>query len=269
MDQTVLICPLGWERDRASLLAIDLRVHRVYLLYQPEYPDTKRYADAVAKDLKGKDTEVVRIELTGAVVTREFDWLLFNVARTIVDEHSKQNIIYVSMSASSKVAAAATTIAAMFHREKIKTLIYVVPSSYSIQAKDPAKSFREHGLGVGIARRYFLPLFHIERPADPILGTVISLYENGPMKYGKLLETLKAAKVPGFEGVKIPSMDEPQKRRLAISKWTARLRRNILDPVEGLYVETGRSHEGPEKLVRLTIEGQQLAILSGRVLSLR
>lgn len=269
MDQTVLIAPIGWERDRASLLALDLRVHRTYLLYQPAFLDTKRYADTISNDLEDKDVEVIRKELVGPQITREFDWLLFNIAKIIVDEHTKKNTIYINMSSSNKIAAAAATIAAMFHREKIKNLIYVVPSNYSIRTENPSISFREHGLGIGMSGCQYLPLFYLERPSEPILKIIVELYEKGPMKYGHLLQELSRIRGSGFESVEIPPITDPIRRKRAISKWTVRLRRDILDPVDQLYLETVPSHEGPEKKVQLTMDGQQLAILSGMASTLK
>ncbi len=265
MDQTVLITPLGWERDRASLLARDLRVHRAYLLYRTDHTENNKFVNLVKKDLDDNGTEIKLVELNN---TREFESVMFNVSKIIVEEHMQQNIVYVNMSASGKIAAAATTIAAMFHKDKIKSLIYVSASRYAFQDGDPAKAFKEHGLVIGMSGRYSPPLFHIERPSESILKTIIVLYEKGPMKYGKLLETLTELKVPGFEFFELPHVRDFNRKR-EISKWTARLRRNILDPVEKLYIETVPSHEGPERVVRLTREGEHLAILTGMVSKLK
>jgi hypothetical protein len=265
MDQTVLITPLGWERDRASFLAQDLRVHKAYLLYRTDHEENHKFVDMVKKDLKEIGTEVKLVELTN---TREFESVMFNVSKIIVEEHKKQNIVYVNMSASGKIAAAASTIAAMFHKDKIKSLIYVSASRYAFQDEDPKKAFNEHGLVIGTKGRYSPPLFHIERPKEPILGAIVELYEKGPMKYGKLLETLTEHKVPGFESVNYPPTSDFNNRKLQISKWTGRLRRRILDPADK-YIEIVPSHEGPEKVVRLTREGEHLAILTGMVSALK
>lgn len=265
MDQTVLITPLGWERDRASLLAQDLRVHRAYLLYRTDHMENRKFVAMVKKDLEDKGTEVKLVELNN---TREFESVMLNVSKIIVEENTKQNIVYVNMSASGKIAAAATTIASMFHRDKIKSLIYVAASKYAFQEKDPMKAFNEHGLVIGMAGRYSPPLFHIERPPEPILGAIVELYESGPMKYSKLLDALTEQKVPGFESVNYPPTSDFSNRKREISKWTGRLRRRILDPAEK-YIEIVSSHEGPEKVVRLTREGEHLAILTGMVSSLK
>lgn len=266
MDQTVLITPLGWERDRASLLARDLRVHRAYLLYRTDHAETGKFVDMVKNDLEEIGTEVKLVELTN---TREFESVMLNVSKIIVEEHKQQNIVYINMSASGKIAAAASTIASMFHRDKIKNLIYVAASGYAFQENGSTKAFDEHGLAIGTEGRYSLPLFYIERPPEPILKAIIELYEKGPMKYGKLLEVLTELRVPGFESVKIPPVNDFIKRKREISKWTGRLRRRILDPVEKLYIEIVPSHEGPEKIVRLTREGEHLAILTGMVSALK
>jgi hypothetical protein len=269
MDQTVIIIPLGWERDRATLLAQDLRVHRAYLLHRTDHLETVRFAGLVRKDLEACHTEVITVGLSEPHTTLEFEWLLFNIARIIVDETAKKNIVYVNMSASGKVAAAAATIAAMFHKDKVKSLIYVVPSTYAVQAKDPVKTFNDHGLAKGISGRYFLPLFHMQKPPEASLQAIIAIYENGPMKYDRLLEELGKLGVEGFESIKIPPLEDPVLRKREISRWTGRLRRSAIDPVEGLYLETAPSREGPEKIVRLTREGQKLAILTGQVSTLK
>lgn len=265
MDQTVLITPLGWERDRASFLAQDLRVHKAYLLYRTDHEENHKFVEMVKTDLERIGTEIELVKLDNS---REFESVLFNISKIIVEEHSKQNIVYVNMSASGKIAAAASTIAAMFHKDKIKSLIYVAASRYAFQDKDPMKAFNEHGLVIGAKGRYSPPLFHIERPKEPILCAIVELYERGPMKYSKLLDTLAEHKVPGFESVNYPPTSDFNNRKLQISKWTGRLKRRILDPAEK-YIEIVPSHEGPEKVVRLTREGEHLAILTGMVSALK
>lgn len=264
MDQTVLITPLGWERDRASCLGQELRIHKAYLLYRTDHSENKYFADLVKNDLEDNGTEVIQVNLEN---NSEFESVLFNVSKIIVQEYAENNIIYVNMSASGKIAAAATTIASMFHREKIQSLIYVSAENYSVHHKDSG-AYKKHGLAIGMSKRYSPPLFHIERPSDPILKTIIALYENGPMKYEKILTTLKEHEVPGYESFEYPSSHK-YTRKKEISRWTARLRRNILNPVENLYIEITPSHEGPEKMVNLTREGEYLAILTGMVSSLK
>ena len=265
MDQTVLITPLGWERDRASYLGQELRVHKTYLLFRTDHKENRYFADMVKKDLIEKGTEVLSIDLDN---NREFESVLMNVSKLIVQEYEEQNIIYVNMSASGKIAAAAATIASMFHRDKIKSLIYVSAQSYSVHEKNSEKAFKEHGLVIGMAKRYSPPLFHIERPSEQILKTIIALYENGPMKYEELLKTLKEQNVSGFESFEYPPLDDFTRKR-EITKWTARLRRNIVKPVENLYIKTSPSYQGPLKELRLTREGKYLAILTGMVSSLK
>lgn len=266
MDQTVLITPLGWERDRASCLGQELRVHRMYLLYRTDHEENHYFADKVKKDLEDNGTEIIKVYLDN---TREFESVLLNVSKLIVQEYEQQNIVYVNMSASGKIAAAAATIASMFHRDKIKSLIYFSAKSYSVHHDGKSDSaFKEHGLAIGMANRYSPPLFHIERPSESILKTIIILYKNKPLKYEELLKILKDQKIAGFESFEYPPINN-YKRKREISKWTARLRRNILNPVEDLYIKTSPSHQGPEKKVKLTREGEYLAILSGKVSSLK
>lgn len=265
MDQTVLITPLGWERDRASLLAQDLRIHRAYLLYRTDHEENHKFVAMVKSDLEKIGTE---IRLVGLDNSREFESVMLGVSKIIVEEHKQQNIVYVNMSASGKIAAAAATIAAMFHRDKIKSLIYVAASRYAFQDGEPKKAFNEHGLVIGMAGRYSPPLFHIERPPEPILSAIVELYEKGPLKYSKLLEILAEYNLPGFELVNLPPTSDFSNRKRQISKWTGRLRRRILDPAEK-YIEIVPSHEGPEKVVKLTREGEHLAILTGMVSALK
>lgn len=265
MDQTILITPLGWERDRASYLGQELRVHKAYLLFRTDHKENCNFANMVKKDLVDNGTKVISIYLDN---NREFESVLLNVSKLIVQESEEQNIVYVNMSASGKIAAAAATIASMFHRDKIKSLIYVSAQSYSVHEKDPDKAFREHGLAIGMANRYSPPLFHIERPSEQILKTIIALYENGSMKYEELLKILKEQNVSGFESFEYPPLENFTRKR-EITKWTARLRRNIVKPVENLYIKTSPSHQGPEKVLRLTREGKYLAILTGMVSSLK
>jgi hypothetical protein len=82
------------------------------------------------------------------------------------------------------------------------------------------------------------------------------------------LEILAKYKVSGFELVNLPPTSDFSNRKRQISKWTGRLRRRILDPAEK-YIEIAPSHEGPEKIVKLTREGEHLAILTGMVSALK
>lgn len=264
-----MITPLGWERDRATLLALSLRVHRVHLLYRTDHEETAKFVTLVRSDLESAKTEVRTVELGGTESTREFEWLLFHVARLIVEEHERQNIVYVNMSASGKVAAAAATIAAMFHRDKVKALIHVRPSRYAVESDDVVASYREHGLAIGLGGLYYMPLFHIDRPPVGALEAAVVLYEHGPMKYATLIEQLRDRKVSGFEDFRLPPLGEAEERKKEITKWTARLKRSITEPFDGTYFETIPSRSGPDKLLRLTPQGYHLALLTGKVSKLK
>ncbi len=283
MEEIVHVIPMGWEKSRVIEPLKYVPARRAYLLYRTDHPTSVRFADRAATELDGNGVEVRRVPLVdqpGAKLTREFDLLLFHISRIVMEESGKRNRVYLNISASGKIAAAACFLVGMYHWDRIAAIYYARPRRYTVEEKDPKKAFEEWGLSIGMAGIEYLPKFKLERPSADGLHLLAVLYERGPLPYLGLLQTLREYHQRlRLEGAKdsLTPFAEFDVRRLAnpkrrsseqseLNSWVAKLKRYALDGlVQGQYVELRPSHEGPTKLVDLTEHGRYAALLSGFV----
>ena len=270
MEEIVHIVPLGWEIDRATEPIKKMKAHRVYLLYRDDHELIPHFIGEVKENLKAEKVEVIDVTVDGK---REFEEVLLHVSRIIVNEATNHSRIHINISASGKIDAAAASLAGMYHSDKIGSLYYVVPSSYSVEEEEPKKSFMEHGLSVGMKDIYNPPNFEIKRPKPESLFVLTYLYENGPQTYKSIINALKKADYEPFNMMDIPEGSSPEMKRNAkkeINKWTMKLRRLILEGlVDEGYVQLKPSYHGKRTLVDLTKNGEYAAILSGKVSKLK
>ena len=105
MEEIVHIAPVGWERSRIVEPIKSLKAHRVFILYRPDYQQNYKFVDKIIKDLKNENVEVIRKIIDKY---KELDSLLFHIGKIIISEYFEQNKIYLNLSSSGKIAAAAT-----------------------------------------------------------------------------------------------------------------------------------------------------------------
>jgi hypothetical protein len=160
------------------------------------------------------------------------------------------------MSAAGKIAAAASTLAAMAHVPRGRGIVYYVrPEGYT----DSVQARRKHGLSRGMkGEPIALPRFELRLPSSEgqlILRELLAKRPNA-LSYKQLIYLLRDSKARGFENAKYEK-DTPreEKNRLNVT-----LNKRILQKLlsEGLAeVET----HGRSRKVRLTGEGEYLAYL--------
>lgn len=270
MEEIVHIVPIGWEIDRAVEPIKKMKAHRVYLLHRIDHQLNYNFVKKVEDQLKKEKIEVIDIQLESQ---GRFEELLFHISRIIVTEASKKSRIHINISACGKIAAATASLAGMYHSDKIGSMYYVEPSSYSVAEENPQKSFEECGLSVGMEGIYYPPYFNIGRPNPRSIFVLTYLYENGPQSYKSIINALKRVNFEPFKHANIPVGTSPKKKgeaKKALNLWTMKLKRLILnDLVKEKYVELEPSYHGRKLVVHLTKNGEYAAILSGEVTKLQ
>jgi len=264
MEETVVITPVGWERTRAVLPAEWLRAHRVHLLFRPDFRHNRGFIERITRDLEAKKVDVQAHHIEA---TREFESLLVSMSRIVRDEAAQKNRVHINISASGKIAAAAAFLTAAYHSERLATVFYAQPSSYTAEEREGFRSFGDQGLSQGLARMQYLPLFKLEKPTETGELVLAELYRRGPLAYMDILEILKAAKVNGFDAFEAqPARPKRSRAAVAKEKWIARLRRQVLNGLlEAGYVSQKPSHEGRKILIEATEMGKYAAMLSGLI----
>lgn len=264
MEETVVLTPLGWERSRAVLPAEWLRAHRVHLLYRPDFRHNRTFVENVTRDLEERK---VQVQTHAIEATREFDSLLVAMSQIVREESAQGNRVYINVSASGKIAAAAAYLTATYQCERVARVFYAQPSAYTAEKPEQGASFRDHGLSKGLAGIQYLPLFAVGRPNEAGERVLAELYRRGPLGYVDLLRTLHSAGLEGFREFEPSSQARgASPRRRSREKWIARLRRQVLNELIGDgYVRTKASHEGRKILFEATDMGRYAALLSGMV----
>ena len=268
MERLVHLVPLGWERDRAVKPILEAHAHRVYLLVRTDHELTDRFTRMVSKDLEvGVPKDAIHIVPLDN--KNEFDSVLMHIARLILKERSEGNRVYISMGASGKVAAAAATLAAMYHDEHIGALYYAKSDAYTVQLPDATAQFQEHGLSIGYRETVSLPRFRIQRPRESAVRALATLYNKGPLTINQLILELKELKVDPFHAAEVsenPTGPDRYERAKETLRWGAKLRRLVLNEIieEGLVRQTARGDGGKVRL-ELTRDGEYHALISGFV----
>jgi len=182
--------------------------------------------------------------------------IIREVARLIKKTLQDADRVYLNMSAAGKIAAAASTLAAMAHVPRGKGMVYYVrPDSYT----DSVAARRKHGLSRGMkGDPVVLPRFELRLPSVEGQLVLRALLAKRPdaLSYKQLIHLLRDAKTRGFENARYEK-DTPraEKNRLNVT-----LNKRILQKLvsEGLVeLET----QGRARSVRLTVEGEYFAYL--------
>lgn len=270
MEEIIHIVPLGWERSRAITPIKKIKAHRIYLLYRTDYRISLKFVKKVKKELENDNIEIIEKQINPS---REFDSLLFHISQIIMKENKKGNRIYLNLSSSGKIAAAAIILASTFHSNKITNVYYIQPEKYTIFEEDPKKAFNEFGFTYGLTDIKYIPSFSIMRPNDDAQKLLAILYEKGPQSYINLMKELKKVNVNLFKGYNYVEPNSPLERRKKqneINKWVNKLKRNFIINLEkDNYIELQPTYKGPKKQVSITENGEYIAILSGLLKKLK
>lgn len=270
LERIVHVVPLGWERARAVRPIVEMRAHRVYLLTRTDSPENGRFLGLVRKGIAGEvpDSEVRTVPIPA---DREFEGVLLHTARTITVEFEAGNRVHLNMSASGKIAAAAATLAGMYHSEKVGHIYYARQEGYTVLADDPRTTFQVEGLSIGYKGTDVLPRFPLSRLRDASVRSLAYLYEKGPSSILDVMRNLRQGDLDPFGDM--PSIKSTRKARgdegeAELVAWSARFRRLVLSEVVPQFVTLGPRGPKGKKLI-LTRDGEFQAIISGRVSELR
>ncbi|MFA6359009.1 MAG: DUF6293 family protein, partial [Candidatus Omnitrophota bacterium] len=199
IEETVHIIPLGHEIDRAIKPFESVKVDRVYLLTNVEIEHTnsemaknqKLCLEKVEKFLRAKKIDVKII-----LDVDLFDLLdvMKNVSRIIVEENSKNNRVFVNMSAAGRLTSVAATLAGMAHKANV---YYVHADGYPTNKS----SRKKHGLSIcNVKTAETLENFEIKMPEDIGMKILLLLCQDEkPKKMKEILDFLKNENIPGFQ----------------------------------------------------------------------
>ncbi len=259
VEEIVHIIPLGHEVDRAIKPFEKYKANRAYLLSIIEnknYPadmteKQKRFLKIVKNKLteKGIQVHVWNVDL--------FDMLevMKNISYIIREEESKNNIVYVNMSACGRLTSVAASLAGMARGAKI---YYVVADRYA-QTKEEEEI---HGLSICDSPELEivqLENFELVEPDNASLQILVKLCQ-GEMRSTDILNFLRQSGAPGFTPRELKKY-EYDKRRMDIA-CHIRLDKRILEKLEQKkYIEKERV--GKHNKIRITETGKYVAHISG------
>lgn len=270
MEQTVHIAPLGWEHDRVAMPARDARAHHVYLLARLDNPRTQHFLDSVRGSLEEAEIKVEAVEIDPI---REFESTLLHVARLIRAESKEGNRVFVNMSSGGKVAAVASSLAAMYHSDRAGGLYYSNPKHYLVGVTDENYSqeldFEETGLTAGYQGITELPAFQLNKPTKVGIRVLADTYHEGSLTFDQILERLHDQGVSPYDNGEIPRFlhgDQKSKYKGLRQKWVQRIRRSAVDELlrRDLVTKTKEGIGGKVKL-SLTNNGKYYVLASGLV----
>ena len=270
LERLVHVVPLGWEKDRAVKPILEMRAHRVYLLSRTDSDHNRRFLSLVRQGLaeEVEDREIREVQIDAS---REFESVLLEVAKTIVNEHAAGSRVHLNISASGKIASAGATLVGMYHSDKIGQIYYAKLQGYTVLAKNPKASFQANGLSIGYGGLQMLPRFPLRRMREASVRTLAHLYTKGPSSILDVMRALQVADVAPFDDM--PSIADTRKARgpkgeKDLITWSARFRRLVLQEVLPTHVTLG-TRGATGKRLALTRDGEFQAIISGLVPKLR
>ena len=200
VPERVHVMPVGYERDRLVLPAIELGAERVILL-EPDAADAHEYGDAVRDDLEdaGITHETIPCDI--------FD--LYESIGTIAEIASRFADVSVNIASGSKVTAVGGAIACM---ATDATPYYVRAERYG----EDAESVSE-----GVEAIYELPTYPIDRPDREHVAVLEYVAEHEPVSKKRLIAVGEERNLPfiaDYEG-------EGEKGKYR------RLERHVVDPL--------------------------------------
>lgn len=270
MERTVHIAPLGWEHDRVARPVRDARAHRVHLLVRLDHPRTQHFLDLTQDSLAdaGIEAEVVEIDST-----REFESTLLHVARLIRRETDAGNRVFVNMSSGGKIAAVASSLAAMYHADRAAGLYYSDPEHYLVGVPDEngpeGLDFEDRGLTAGYQGITELPAFQLNKPSETGIRILVEIYRRSSLSLDEVLEHLHDQGIPPYDSDEIPRFLTAKRKsdlKDLRQKWVQRIRRSEVDDLltRGL-ISQEKQGVGGKMRFSLTDSGRYYVLASGLV----
>ncbi len=174
------IAPAGYELDRITIPAREMKADRVWLLAfnDKDKDDAKSFREEVEKILS-----TMRIE-TKVKECNIID--LYGVLRAMreIIEEEKNNDIFINVASGSKIEAIAGMLTASIFRELTNIIpYYPVPDNYNVKPEITEP------ISTGLKSIEFLPEYHIEQPkSEQIKLLDLIAKHGGKIKKKRLME---------------------------------------------------------------------------------
>jgi DNA-binding PadR family transcriptional regulator len=259
MEQIVHIIPLGYEIDRAVKpfeSPNGFKANHIYILtgFKPRYSQDeisekhRYYFEAVKTRLETLGIQTTLIETSSI----NFFDVLSKVSYLIKQEQNKGNLVYVNVSASGRLTAISTAIAAMAHGAKT---YYIESTAYS----NTPEKWLKHGLTiVEEPTTMFLDQFKFQQPNDLQQKTLVQLYKKQQMTTLEIIQYLS-----DIDSTLFPPNYNQMTRSQKITL-NMKVSRRILNHLETAQYIRKEKH-GRKNYYLLTESGKNMAALSGQI----
>ena len=239
MKLRVHIAPVGFEIDRITIAAKEMRADKVWLIGHSNFSedDARPFQDEIKKILKKNNIEV---KLTYANRFKLFD-IVKTVKEIIFEEKENKNEIYLNVASGSKIHSVGLMMACMIFDERSDI------HPFYAQAKQYLHTNISKPLTKGIKEIHHLPTYRIMTPKlEHLLALKIIKENDGKIKKKDMAEKAENAnlitinaKPDNFSQARFASLDK-----------------NIISPLEKnwKYIETKKV--GRTRWIQLTDEGK-------------
>jgi hypothetical protein len=270
LEELVHVVALGWERERASASVLAAKAHTVYLLSREDHALNQHFRGKVRAELT-PHLSADRVRDVKIDDQAEFESVLLETARLIVKHKAQGHRVYLHMAAGSKIAAAAMTLAGMYHAEALGGIYYARMKKLTVLQKENAyAAFERDGLTSDFQDIVQLPRFQLHRPREAAGFVLAHLYEKGPCSMRTIMKAMAGAEVKPFDSYPhLPEPDAGEQPKDPDQVWDARFRRGPLK--ELLDMDLIQSVTGAGRLLRYDVKGDGTyhALLTGLVRALR
>jgi len=247
------IAVVGFETDRISQAAIDLKADRVYLISKKENDKGSKYLFENEKRLKknGIDVKIRVIDDVQDQIS-----ILREMKKIIRQE--KNNLIYINISSGSTLAAiAGTIVSTMFEKDIQITPYYVKPKSYEVYETIDENKLQPQTRGIEEIRE--IRAFPAKLPDERLTKVLIELHEREYLTKQDLIEF--SIQELGYYIKKENEKEEIEKKKGKNSKYSPReyawVEKNIVEKLnrwEFVFVQK----EGKESKIYLTEKGKNM-----------
>lgn len=239
------IAPAGYELDRITIPARNMKADRVWLLAfnDKDKDDAKSFREQVEKILAntGIETKVKECNIID----------LYDVLRAMreIIEEEKYNDIFINVASGSKIEAIAGMLTASIFRELTNiTPYYAVPEDYNVKPEITEP------ISTGLKSIEFLPEYHIEQPkSEQIQLLHLINMQGGKIKKKRLMEI-------AVEKQLISSSGENK-----IQAYYASLNTNYLEKMKNWKLIEEVKSGGRSKEVQITKAGRDMLKFLGPI----
>ena len=241
MKLRVHIAPVGFEIDRITIPAKDMRADKVWLIGHSNFSedDARPFLNKVQKILKKNNIEV---KVSNANRFKLFD-IVKTVKEIIYQEKENKNEIYLNVASGSKIHSVGLMMACMIFDERSDI------HPFYAQAKQYLHTKVSEPQTQGIKEIHHLPTYQIMTPKEEHLLALKIINENG----GKIKKKDMAEKAEEHQPPLITVNARPNNFSQARF---ASLDKNIISPLEKNWKYIKIKKLGRTRWIELTDEGK-------------